>query len=285
MATERITPGAAPVAIGRGLVASSFQFYLSGRESLRVTTINRSVDVTVNLVWRTWSEADRSIQINRDSMTALGSGASSVAEFGLAEGALINLRISTPTTPPRYGHMFVRVQLIQGSGAAAEIVGTILQGYLSSQNDLAWPGSPIQSMHDSKGIILDASWSQLAGPLRLEQTVPSGVRWRIISALFGYTCGGVAGPRTCFLRIITSLGVQQFLAFNIFSIDAGNTIFYSVGATVNQGDITNSGCVYMPLPADLELGAGSIIQVTVITDHPGDFFQIHGLFVREWLDQ
>jgi hypothetical protein len=171
VAVEQVYPGAAPVAIGRGLVASSFQYYLSGVESLRVTVQAILPGGTVDVLWRTWREDDRSIVLTRESID-YGSvvALSTTHEYPLQAGALLNVRVGVGSGTGVYGLLWVRVQLLQGRGTAALVVGTLLQGYVSNQNDLAWPGSPIEKQDQAAGSVFSiaGSWAprRSHGPCR-----------------------------------------------------------------------------------------------------------------------
>lgn len=283
MAAERVYPGAAPVASGRGLVASSFQYYLTGDESLRVETIsNNAPFAIVDVGVRLWREDDRAIIIERERHVC-SPPALSQKDYALPAGALLNLRLATSTAAAIYGRLFVRAQLIRGTGAAADVIGTLVQGYLSPQNDIAWPGSPIQTMHDGRGVIFDVGWSLVAGPA-LVMTVPAGVRYRVIAGAFYYTTSAAPGNRIVIPKAQSALGKDIWLGPPAAQQAPGTTSFYSIGSGMSPNNRVELGVIALPWPADLELAVGQSVTVSVISADAADAFSIQSLVVREWMD-
>jgi hypothetical protein len=285
MANESVFPAAAPVTIGRGLVASSFQFYLSGTESLRVTTITRFFAVDVDVAWRFWREDTRAIQINRQAIRVSGLVATDTTDIPLDAGAIVNLRVGTATTLPKYGQVFVRVEIVQGSGPAATVLGTLLQGYISASNDLAWPGSPLQSMHDSRGTVVDAGWDLFQGPLRGEKTVPTGARWVLMAGSLLLTTGAAAGTRGAIFELFTHAGSYIYRCASDATVGPGSSMQYSIGSGLGLASAPANGIGTMACPGQLELFAGDIVRMLILNGQVGDVLSGYALQVREWLDQ
>jgi hypothetical protein len=283
MAAERVFPGAAPVASGRGLVASSFQYYLTGDESLRVQTISSNVPgAIVDVGVRLWREDDRAIFIERERHVC-SPPALSQKDYALPAGALLNLRLSTTTSTAVYGRLFVRAQLIRGAGAAADVVGTLAQGYISPQNDRAWPGSPIESMQDSLGVVINPGWTIVAGP-NLIATVPAGVRYRVVGGHFQFTAAGVGINRECFVVAADALGALVWVGANGVAVPPGTSAAFAFGAGLSPSAITSTGNSHLPWPDELDLTVGMSVQVLVAQVNPADLFATTALLVREWMD-
>jgi hypothetical protein len=284
MATERLFPssGAAP-AIGRGLVASSFQYYLSGEESLRIETLTPNAAGTrVQVSTRLWRESDRQIQIEREEI--VGTAAGTQTDFPLDAGALLNLRIGTTTSTVAYGRVFVRAQLVRGSGAAATIVGTLLQGYISAQQDLAWPGSPIEKMRDAPGVVINPGWTVIVGPALL-MVVPAKTRYRVLSGRFVFSTLAFGGNREIILGATDDAGLFVWVGVNSVTVGPGATLTYAFCAGQSASAIVGAGNTHLPWPADLELTAGMTVQAIVVGGTPFDTFTSTALLVREWMDQ
>jgi hypothetical protein len=282
---ERFFPGVGPVLPGRGLVASSFQYYLTGDESLRVETLNTLgpsdvpvVDVGVRL----WREDDRAIIVERERH--VGNFLTlSRADYALPAGALLNLRLSTASALVVYGNLFVRAQLIRGAGPSADVIGTLTQGYLSPQNDRAWPGSPIESMHDSLGVVTFANFVFVAGP-SLSLPVPAGVRWRLMSGHFDFQAFAAGVNRELFVVIADAVGNRVWVGANGVICAPGNAAGVAFGAGVAPSAIVSLGQSHLPLPVDLDLSAGMTLQITVGNANINDLFLGSRVMVRQWMD-
>lgn len=283
MATERITSGAQGVAIGRGLVASSFQYYLTGAESIRVSAISRYSNVKVDITYRFWREQDRQIQVNRDALTVSLDDPPTLKSVGLDAGALLNLRLSTDDTRPKLGMLWVRAQLVIGDGAAAQVLGTLLQGYISAQNDLGWPGSPLQTMHESHGSIITAPWVVLAGPA-VSTNVPPHSRWRVVSGRFVLQAVGAGPARTPIVFTTNSAGIVTWSSGNGQSCAAGNIRTYSFGAGVAPSDVIGLDQTMLSWPTDMELGPLDTVQAAFLSGQVTDLVTNTALLVREWFD-
>jgi len=276
-----VFPGA-PATIGRGLVASSFQYYLTGDENLRLEVESDWVAARVELAWRFWRESDRTIQLTRQSHLTSDITRSTRSTYKLDAGALLNVRVSTPVLPPPYGMTWVRVQLIRGLEGGTEVIGTLLQGYVSLTNDLNWPGSPIEKQDGSSGVIRQVGFSNNGFDLRA--TVPTDRRWRVVCGRFAYTTGGVAGARNPFVIGLDAAAAIYWAGIVPSNIPPGSTFVFSFGAGMSPSAVTVVGLFHLPWPNDLEMAAGHQVRASVDGFQAGDSFSNGALVVRQWMD-
>jgi len=283
---ERVYPATAPALIGRGLVASSFQYYLSGDEHLRVLARNASgVAWPLDVQWRFWREADRVIQLTDTAHATDPTGTESSEDFALDAGALIGLRVGFSRTGLRFGLVWVRVQLIRGLGPGARVIGTLLQGYVSAHNDLAWPGSPLETMHEGHGATVQKAWTLIGAPLAAEVIVPSDRRWRLMAARLEVTTGAVVANRFVEAVVIGDSGVELWRAPAPVVQTAGNTFSYSGGFGVQPSALTGNSRYLLGWPIDLELTSSQAIRVDVNNAQAGDSISgLGALLVRQWFD-
>jgi hypothetical protein len=208
VASSAYSKGAAPVTSGRGLVASSFQYYLTGDESLRVETISNNVPfAVVDVGARLWREDDRAIIIERERHVC-SPPALSQKDYALPAGALLNLRLSTTTAAAIFGRLFVRAQLIRGFGTAATWSGRSRRAISRRKTTAHGRGRRSRQMHDSLGVVVNPGFVLTAGP-SLQMTVPAGVRYRVIAGHFVLIAAtAVAGIATC-SSVATTASVQS----------------------------------------------------------------------------
>jgi hypothetical protein len=282
---EKVFPGVGPVLPGRGLVASSFQYYLTGDESLRLEIINLfalSLTPVVDVGARLWREDDRAVIVERESLAAT-LGTLARADYPLPAGALLNLRLSTATPGVVYGTVFVRAQLIRGSGASANVIGTLTQGYISTQTDRAWPGSPLESMHDAPGVIGFASMALLVGP-SLSLTVPTGFRWRLLMGHFDYVAVAAGLNREFFVIVLDPFGQRLWVGANNVTCAPGAAAAMSFGPAVAPSTIVSFGQSHLPLPAEVDMSEGMTLQITVGNVNINDLFVGARVLLRQWMD-
>jgi hypothetical protein len=285
MANERVYQAAAPVATGRGLVASSFQYYLTGDEFLRVEASAPQIsNIVVDIGARHWREADRVIQVHRERLVVDQLASVTRADYALDAGALLNLRVSTANAAAVLGRLFVRAQLTVGSGAAASVLGTLLQGYISPANDRAWPGSPIETMHDGLGAEVTPSAS-VFNPTAAIWIVPAGVRWRVMTGRVVFLTSAVVINRFMAVDVFEPGGLGIWQSADGVAIGPSSGATFSFGAGLGFTNDASLGAAYLQIPADLELAAGSVLQLRSINGQVGDAFAATALYVREWLDQ
>lgn len=270
MPVERFAPGAPAAAIGSGLVASSFQYYLTGDESLRViVTPLRLPAGTIELAWRSWRQSDRQVVLTRQSIPAgVIFPIASTTEYPLNAGALLNLRVGVGSTAVQYGLVWVRVQLILGAGTSANVIGTLAQGFVSTQNDLGWPGSPIEKQDQAAGFLV--SEPGVLGGASVLWTVSAGQRYRVICGRFSYAASAVAGNRNGFVAVLDPAGNYVYAGENSVAFGAGVTQAFSFAAGHSPSADGAASNFHLPFPTDLELMTGWQVQVSASGAQAGD---------------
>jgi hypothetical protein len=284
VAVERVSPGATGSAvIGRGLVASSFQYYLSGDEALRVTVECLTGARDVEIAWRLWREQDRQIVLTRDTFKTPSLGPSSTTRvYPLDAGALLNLRIACGSTFIAYGLVWIRAQIVRGAGAAENIIGTVLQGFISTQNDLGWPGSPIEKQDQASGFMSSETPAISGGGATW--TVPTGQRWTPMCGQFTYVAGGVVANRYPTVQVLDSAASQVFTDASEVAVVAGNTVFVSFGAGVSRSAVTPSTVGTLCYPNNVELTAGCKVFASAVGQQLGDAISSAALLIRTRVD-
>lgn len=288
MPTERVIRAPSVPLIGSaGLAPTPFQYLLTGDETVRLTVLSRAADgtTTVDATLRQWRRdtGDTTIGVERLDIAG-GLSGTGTRDLTVAPGALLNLRIGTPDPDIRYGELWVRAQLVLGNSSGAIVLGTLVQGYVTPINDLAWPGSPLEKTHDAKGVIRDAFWTGMVAPTRAEAAVPTGARWRVICGMFTTHTSAVAGLRTMIMRAVSALGANYWYAVAAPDQNPSSAVIYNVGAGMPPTSLISNSDAYLPWPADIELTAGDKVIAEVGSAQAGDFVATSGLLVREWID-
>lgn len=278
---EQVFP-AQPISTAAGrVIASPFQFVTSGEDNLRIAAANSLTGVTLAIQGRRMT-AKGTVEAFAWTFTPSADRLVTSTLFPLGVGAVLNLTIFAATGTPQIGQTFVQAKLVRGFSGAIVVLGTILQGYVTSNQELAWPGSPIQSSIETGGYPRVVLGTNPALGAQLTETVPTGARWELQGFIAALTTSAVAGTR------------QPALVF-----DDGT---FTYGIAVNPGTLAPSSTisfVWQPGVPSAPSGGGFAplgnlaVPVVMLAGHrmrsssnnfdAGDQWdQVHYL-VREWL--
>ena len=274
---------AQPVTTGGGRVISSpFQFYTTGEDSLRILSANSVAGVTLKIQAR-FVDSFGKIQANSWDHTPNADRSIAATEFEMGVGALLNLTVFAGSGAPMIGQTFVIVQLIRGSGVAAIVLGTLLQGYVTTQQAIGWPGSPIVSSTDGEPAIRTILGTAPAAGVEISETVPTGARWRLISLTARLQTAIGGANRIPYLFFSTGVGTFGVYP-QVGSTPANNVAYQTWGAgvpaVVAPGfDDTSTG-----IPETHVLPAGSSVRTVTNNIQAGDQYTAPAYSVQEWLE-
>lgn len=274
---------ATPIASGGGRVISSpFQFYTTGEDRLRVVSVNSLVGVRLKIHHR-FVDAFGKVQASEDDHVPNSDRTAHTTEHELGVGSLLNLTLNANSGTPLIGQTFVIVQLIRGTGTAAIVLGTLLQGYVTSTQHLAWPGSPIESSTAGEPFIREVLGTTPAAGGNWSETVPAGARWELLRFYGEFTSSAAPAVRSVEFRIRTGAPFQAWLT----PVGAGQNANQSYAYTWTPGFTNNAdlnGVVNNALPNPTLLQAGASIEVQTRGIQAGDQWAALRYSVREWLE-
>lgn len=277
---------ATPVGAGVSrVIASPFQFQVTGEDNLRLTTwaAEASVELTLALRFR---QPAGTIQATTHRHVTNGAAFTARAEvFKLEPGFLLNadLRVTSVSSSVRRGDVFAVLDLVRGFDGPLVPLGTLIQGYVAREASLAWPGSPLAGPHEGRGRMTLWSFSEPAAASDLTMTVPAGVRWRVLSVSVRLDCDANAANRVVFLAGRTSGAAHWAGTSSLVSTanTTGSHYWYHGATGVHiAGDTHGIG----PIPFDALLQAGQSMSVQVRNMQAGDAIKIPRVAVEQWLD-
>jgi hypothetical protein len=280
--TEQVFAASPISAAGGKVIASPFQFYTTGEDNLRIVSANSLTGVTLKIQGRFLDSHGR---ISASSNDHIPNTDRSVKrdDYTLGIGAVLNLTVFANAGSPQIGQTFVIVQLVRGLGAAAIVLGTLLQGYVTSSQGLGWPGSPIQSSVESGGYIRTIVGTVPALGVNLLETVPTNARWQLLQGWFNFATSAVVGNRLVNLEMKHS-AVRSYIVPPSAAQGATVTGTFSFGAGMPSFFEPVQPVAALPLPTDTALLAGDSFGTTVANLDPGDAFMFLQYTVREWLE-
>lgn len=285
--SERLIVATPTTSAGGRVISSPFQFYTTGEERLRVVSVNSLTGVRVKIHFR-FLDAFGKVQASGYDHVPNSDRTVHTTEHELGVGSLLNLTVFASTGTPLLGQTFVIVQLIRGVGTAAIILGTLLQGYVTSTQHLGWPGSPISLSTEGQGAIRFLTGTTPAPGAELAESVPTGARWQLLTFYTQFNCSAAAATRTPRLRlfnapVVTNIGIFSS-TYNLAANEvAGLTWASGLGAQVFD-PITPPGFPALVLPSDTPLTAGMQINTVTQQLQAADQYLAISYMVREWLE-
>lgn len=280
--TETFQKGQALPFAGGRLVAAPYQFVTTGEENIRVTSVNALAGVRLKIQGLRLSERGENVPFSHDHIPQ-NDRSVATTEFSLGYGALLHLTVFAVGAAPLHGQTFVIVQVIRGSAAAAVVLGTLLQGYVTSTQALGWPGSPISSSIEGAGAVRNIVGTMPALGAEVNEVVPTGARWELQALILGLLPGVVFAQRVPQLHVTTAT-VVVFRVASPAGVDAPNALSVSWSHGLGTSTAVVGATVAQSLPLSMPLLAGTFIRTVTLNLDPTDQITFVHYTVREWLE-
>lgn len=280
--SEQIIRPSLPASAASSQLASPYAFEFTGEDALRLTVHNSKSDVIVGVHYRMHT-LDNHTFPSREFMTPSSDRAASTAEFVLPRGYLQNVTIFATSGSPRRGQTFARLQVIRGRGASAVVLATIVQGYITGNQDRAWPGSALEGSLEGDGYVRSLTGTNPALGSNASETVPTGARWQLLELRVRLTTGVVVATRRPFV-VLSQGGNAQLTSVQPGTMVASSAQdwYWAMGAWLSTSLSSLAGLA--GLPQETILIAGDQISLSAENISGGDDFDAPIFTVREWLE-
>ena len=278
---QQLTPRLeAPIA-GR-LAPTPYNFELTAAEAIRLTVHNSQTGVVVSVHVRVLHPR-QGIVANAYQYTPSADRSADWDDWFIGDGFLLNATAFASAGAPRRGQTFIRLQIVRGQGAARTVLGTLLQGYITENQDLAWPGSPLQGSLEGDGYYRTITGTNPAAGTEITETVPAGARWDLTTFHVILDTSATAINRRPVIALYSGTGLI-FEANNPLQVPAssGGVLFWSQGTPLEAAPPTLLGTGPLPTPAILL--AGHQILTTTGNLQGGDNYRAPVYTVKEWLE-
>jgi hypothetical protein len=273
---------AEPTHAGSRVIASPFQFGVTGEDNLRISVWNALAGCVVAVHGRFLNDQGK-IEPFTHTITPTSDRMVTSIIKALGRGFVLNLAVFASAGAPKIGQTFVKVDVLRGLTGATVILGTMLQGYVTAQQGLGWPGSPIQSSLDTPGVerIIDGTTPAPGNPIN--EVVPTGARWQVLAVRCNLLTDATVANRQPFLRFDTTSGLGYFVQGVSTTIGPSASMFsfWANGVQVNAAITTQP---VAPLPVESTMFGGMGVFVDAVNLQAGDRFSQVILLVREWLE-
>jgi len=273
---------AAPAVIEGRASPSPFHFLFTGEDNFQLESWNSAAGVTVAVHGRMWlpNEGIRPFSFAHTPRT----DRTLASEFLFTgEGYLLNLAVFASTGTPRVGQTFISLHVVRGMGNAVYRLATVVQGYVTRSQELAFPGSPVVTSEEGGGVIRTITGTDPAANVNWAETVPTGARWHVLGVSARLVTAAGGSNRQGLL--VVSSGTSTLGIFPIAATQppSGSHLWYWWNGTPLDSLI--SGEAFLGgIPVDLILLAGETVSGLVNNVGAGDDWEAPTLRVREWLE-
>lgn len=282
MSIEKVFLPTGPPASGR-VTPASFPFYTTGEDNLRVTTYNSAAGVSLKITGRLLDAAGRATSDIWTHTPNTDRSAKST-DITLSGSTLLNLTVFAGAGTPNVGQTFVIVKLIRGIGAGAIVLGTILQGYVTIDQALGFPGSALQQSSDGPGAVRTIAGTVPAAGAEVAETVPTGARWELLLFTARFVPQAPLGINRMPMLYAQLAGLTLFFVPIGRTVDAPNAL--SCNWSSGLGLQANNVAVYAAtgLPVSIPLLGGTILATLTDGLQAADTYTVVNYTVREWLE-
>lgn len=276
---ESLLPGI----LGRAkVVVSPYPFATQDDDALRVTVGNSLVGCAVEVHGRLVTRKGDAVPF-RYPFTPTSDRLPTSADFPLTSGFVSNLSAFAVNGSPLVGQTFVIVQIVRGSGAASFVLGTLLASYVTANQPIGWPGTPIENSIEGGGYIRTINGTQPAAGAEFRETCPTGARWQLLMVQAQLTASATPASRRPI--IVWSLGGGQVgISANVVDVGA------STAGTFNwQNGMVLSAPVFAgvnvaAIPNEMPMTAGDFFSSFTANLQAGDQWGAPRYTVREFLE-
>jgi hypothetical protein len=284
MAIEHAIPAIGSSKSTPGFLSTSLQQWpLFDDEHLfiQAQNISPTTDAVVRFQVRAWSDVKRGYVTQAQDLTVPFNSAASKVVI-MDRGAIFTARIFVTQGSTLYGDVYVRVAILRGFDQTFVGTGQMLQGYISTDSHLSWPGSPIQTLHEGRGV--PRVWPFVNNTTNASLSLFANRRWRVINATVVFTSSGV-GPNRLMLGEIFRGGTLVFQSAAAAVQPPGTVWTYSFAPGASEGVAPLGALSIIPFPVDCDLlGSADAIRFDAGPGGPGDVFNTGSANVREWFE-
>lgn len=280
MAGERRVPANPLTVAGARILVAPFQLWLDGADHLRLEGWSAAANTTLQVYGRVLTE-DITIEVFQMFLFVPDTRVRFVANLPLPKGFLLNAVVTVTGSTPLLGQVFGRLSIIRGFTGATLIFGTLLQGYVTSNQALSWPGSPIANTDSIDGYRRLVTQGAAAAGNPVFFSCPAGAEWLLLSATCQLQCSAAAANRRPF--VIPASGNPPYVAHHMQVLTAGNNqqCFWANGLTGNVDQSNQWNTTALPVRTVLDNTSDLVISATNL--QAGDQFTSSHLHVLERL--
>ncbi len=271
-----------PVIEAPGLdVKAPSPFYCTGEEFLRVASFGSVAGAELTLRTR-FLKLDGQLAPSADRHVPSSNRTIVTSDIPLAEGWLTGAEIHASVGTPRVGQIFVVVDLMRGSGTAAVILQTLMQGYVTDTTRLSYPSSVIRFSPEGPGVLRSITGTDPTANVEINETVATNARVKLVGLDVTLVADANVANRDIVLAFDDGAAIFLRVAA-VQAVTAGQTVVLSFGRDVQRGFGAVALVINAPLP-NTTLQGGFRFRTITTNRQVGDTQSNVFCVVEEWIE-
>jgi hypothetical protein len=255
--------------------------YVEGDDYLLASVINTVASVAIVIGGRMVMPTGRAKPF-QDRLVATSDRVAATKAISLGDGWLQEITAIVSGAAPIIGQTFVRVDLVRGEGAGRNVHATLVQGPVTAFHRVAWPGTPVQTTIGLPGALRSLTGTDPAANTEIQETVPTGARWRLISLRAALVTDANAANRE--VAITFDDGTTVYAEAHAGANQAASlTRQYAAARGGVRGAAATGTGILIAIP-EIVLPAAHRINTATTNRQAGDNWGAPQLLVEEWLE-
>ena len=262
-------------------LASPAAFYVTGEDALQLTALNSATGVRLTVSGR-FMGLDGLPRPFVESLTPTTDRVASSIVRPLGEGWILDLTVVAAAGSPSIGQCWARVQVVRGLTSVGIVLGTLVSGYVTAVQPIAYPRGKVRGTLDGAGLIRSITGTDPAAGDEISETVPSGARWKLLALQATLVTDATVanrGPRLTF-----DDGTTECYSSDAAEVQAASvTRVFAAGQGTQRLAVVGNRASWQ-WPVGVLLLAGWRIRTSTSALQVGDNWGAPQLVVEEWLE-
>lgn len=255
--------------------------FLTGEDNLRLTTFGGVAGAEIAIEGRLIQDSTKVVAFRERHVPNNNYTAASTVH-NLGDGVLTHVQLRATSSALLGGGVFAILEIVRGGSGAVQPLATLLQGYVTTNARLAWPGSPILPSTAGAGRLRTITGTDQVAGVEITETVPAGVRWRLMSFTAILTTSAVVGNRAPSIIIDDGTTTAFQLGTNATVAASGGAGFTWAAGLGSFGGTGNGNAGALPDPTIV--GPGYRIRTQTGSFDVGDNWGAPRYLLEEFIE-
>ncbi len=255
--------------------------YVRLDDALTIQVNNSAAGITVMITLRMLLVTGE-LKVMAYPLIPTSNRAAFLATFQLAEGFVLSASANIFTGIVRRGQCYVQVSISRNIAGTVIGIMHLLQGYLTSIAGVPWPLPAREDSVAGPGMLRSITGTAPAAGAEINETVPTGARWRLRSARFSLTTSAAVATRIT--TLILDDGVNTLVNTGTSTSQLASTTAAYSAAHFGAGAPAQGGDATVNLPPDIMLLAGFRFRTSTNNLQVGDTYTAPQYEVEEWME-
>jgi hypothetical protein len=282
MSSVEVKDAPSTITFQRQAVQPPSDLYMTRMDALYITSYNSAAGITVHVRY-TFLRVDGVVIVGSlDTHVPNTDRSAGTTVQALGEGYLLSVSAFLGSGSAKRGQCYVQVGVARGVGAARLVHRIIMQGYVGTAVNMSWPGARLEQPEEGPGFVRGITGTDPAAGVEVNETVPTGARWRLHSLHVSLVTSVTVANRYVQLRAYT--GAQYVWLASVHQVQIAS-LTYEYTWAAGLAWLAPAALTYfnLPLPHFLVLGAGYQFLTVTSGLQAGDNFGAPDYQVEEWI--